>query len=104
MNDTDKHLRDLWVSVVEAADKSSTALITYSSGTPQVTEGDSNEGSSFASIQVRESHQLRNTILVLLFIFIILLIAGLVAMISNGELLSNFFNSDILIEKEVGCG
>jgi hypothetical protein len=79
MNDTDKHLRDLWVSVVEAADKASTALVSYSSGTPQVNEDDSNERSSFTSVQVTGSpHRLRNIILILLLILVILLIVWLV--------------------------
>jgi len=71
MNDTDKHLRDLWVSVVEAADKASTALVTYSSGTPPATEE-----SSYASIHiVHKSHKLRNTILVLLIILIVIVLS-----------------------------
>lgn len=82
VNNTDTHLRDLWVSVVEAADKASNALVTYSSGTPQVTEDDSTQ-SSFGPIQTNKvSHTVRNTIFLLLFIFAVVVVGFILLMVA----------------------
>jgi hypothetical protein len=77
MNDTDKHLRDLWFSAMEAAHKASTALVPYSSSAPQVIKD--SEETAFASIQfTEESHRRRNVFLVVLFILILLIIGLLI--------------------------